>query len=184
MSLLINFLPWRQTLRQKLVRQWGLWGGLVLLLIPLLMVSIRQLSAWQLTQRQSQSEYLASMLSALQTLYQQRLELLEQNKKLQQMQQLRDQQQQAIQDWEKRLIQLAASLPSGSWLTSINFYQGLFAIKGHAKALEDMQKLEKQLALLEGVTAVKAGALQHEDPAGFGFAFTLKLAGGLNVMAH
>jgi len=184
MSALINLLPWRQTLRKQRVRRWSLMFAVVLILVPLLALAGRQLSAWIVIQQQIQSEYLAMTLPALQTVYQQRLVLAEQHRKLIQLQQVRDAQQQAVQVWERRLIRLADGLPAGAWLSSLALQKGRLEVKGHATDLDDMHRLEKGLAQLEGVAAIKAGAVQHEAQGGFGFGFTLTLSEVANAKAN
>lgn len=184
MNALINLLPWRQTLRQQRVRRWSVLFALVLILTPLLATGVRQLSAWKLSQQQIQNDYMANTLPALQVLYQQRRGLEEQQRKQLHMQQIRDAQQQAVQVWERRLIQLASGLPAGTWLSSLSMQKGRLEIKGHATDLEDMRRLEQELVLLDGVDAVQAGAVQREAQNGFGFSFTLTLSEVANALAN
>ncbi|HKM98011.1 MAG TPA: PilN domain-containing protein [Buttiauxella sp.] len=184
MNVLINLLPWRQTLRQKRVRHWSVLLALVLILAPLLTTGWRLLSVWKLSQQQTQREYMANMLPALQSLYQQRLGLDELRRKRLRLQQIRDGQQQAVQIWEQRLIRLAGGLPTGAWLSSLSLQKGRIEIKGHATELEDMRRFEQELAQLDGIAEVKAGALEHESQGGFGFGFTLTLSEVVNALAN
>ncbi|MGB7802122.1 PilN domain-containing protein [Buttiauxella sp.] len=184
MSALINLLPWRQTLRQQRVRRWSVMFVVVLILVPLLAMAGRQLSASIVIQQQIQSEYLAMTLPALQALYEQRLGLAEQHRKLLQLQQVRDSQQHAVQVWERRLIRLADGLPAGAWLSSLALRKGRLEVKGQATDLEDMHRLEKKLAQLDGVAAVKTDAIQQEALGRFGFGFTLTLSEVANALAH
>lgn len=181
---LINLLPWRQRQRQQRMLRWSALFALVLILIPLLVASSRELSAWEVRQLQAQNNYQTSIHSTLQRLYQQRLVLQEQNNKLLRLQEVREAQKRAIQIWETRLIQLAGFLPAGTWLSSLSLQKESFVVKGHATALEAMQKLEKELAQLEGVSTVRAGAVQHEAQGGFGFAFTLTLSEVANALVN
>ena len=184
MNALINLLPWRQTLRQQRVRHWSVLLTLVLILAPLLTTGWRLLSIWKLSQQQAQREHMAVMLPALQSLYQQRLGLEEQQRKLLRLQQIRDAQQQAVQIWERRLIRLAGGLPAGTWLSSLSLQKGRIEIKGHATELGDMRRFEHELTQLDGIAEVKAGALQHESQGGFGFSFTLTLSEVVNALAN
>ncbi|GDX07154.1 PilN domain-containing protein [Buttiauxella sp. A111] len=184
MSALINLLPWRQTLRQQKVHRWSVLLALVLILVPLIAFAGRQLSAWKVSQHQTQSEYLANTLPALQALYQQRLGFEEQQRKLLHLQQIRNAQQRAVQVWERRLVRLAEGLPAGSWLSSLTLQNGRFELKGHATDLDDMHRLEKMLAQLDGVAAVQAGAVQHEAQGGYGFGVTLMLSEVENARVH
>lgn len=184
MTPLINLLPWRQRQRQQRMLRWSVLFALVLILVPLLVASGRVLSAWKVRQLQAQNDYQTSTYSALQRLYQQRLVLQEQNNKLLHLQQIRESQKRAIQIWETRLIQLAGFLPAGTWLSSLSLQKENLVVKGHATVLEAMQKLEKELAQLDGVSTVRAGAVQHEAQGGFGFVFTLTLAEVANALAH
>ena len=110
---LINLLPWRQIQRQQRVRRWSLFFSLVLVLVPLLVMGGRQFAIWEIHQQQAQKDYLTSMQSALQRLYQQRLVLQKQNKKYCACSSIREAQQKAIQIWEKRLIHLATLCQMG-----------------------------------------------------------------------
>ncbi|AYN28535.1 MULTISPECIES: PilN domain-containing protein [Buttiauxella] len=180
---LINLLPWRKTLRQQRICRWSVLLAAVFILAPLFAAGARQLSAWKLSQQQIQNAYLTSTLPALQALYQQQLGLQEQNRKLLQLQQIRDAQQQAVQVWERRLLRLASGLPAGAWLSSLTLQKGRFEIKGHAMELEDIRTLEKDLAQLGDVATVQTDAVQHETPGGFGFGFTLTLSEVANALA-
>ncbi|HEY3588885.1 MAG TPA: PilN domain-containing protein [Buttiauxella sp.] len=184
MTPLINLLPWRQRQRKKRMLRWSALFALVLILIPLLVASGRAFSAWDVRQLQVQNDYQTATYSALQHLYQQRLTLQEQNNKLLHLQQVRESQKQAIQVWETRLIQLASFLPAGTWLSSLSLQKESFVVKGHATALEVMQALEKELTQLEGVSTVRAGAMQHDAQGGFGFAFTLTLSEVANALVN
>lgn len=184
MTPLINLLPWRQRQRQQRMLRWSVLFALVLILIPLMVASKVALSAWEARQLQVQNDYQISIRSALQRFYQQRLALQEQNIKLLHLQQFRDAQKQKIQRWEARLIQLASFLPAGTWLSSLLLQKESFVVTGHARTLEAMQKLEKELAQLDGVSIVRAGAVRHEAQGGFGFVFSLTLAEVENALAH
>ncbi|TNV20377.1 hypothetical protein FH968_10255 [Buttiauxella sp. B2] len=184
MTLLLNLLPWRQSQRKKRMHRWSTLFALVLMLIPLLVVRGQALSAWEVRQLQAQSGYQAGMHSALQQLYQQRLVLQKQNNKLLHLQQIKESQKLVIQVWETRLIQLASLLPAGTWLSSLSLQKEFFVVKGHATALEAMQKLEKELAQLEGISTVRAGAVLHEAQGGFGFTFTVTLSEVVNALAN
>lgn len=183
MKPLINLLPWRQKQRQQRAQRWGTWLALVLIIVPLLMASVRHFSTWEISQQQVNKEYLGNMLPALKNIYQTRLLAQQQTMKLLQLQQARAQQQQAIQVWDGRLIQLAGSLPPGVWLSALTLQKNHFVIKGHAGFLDDVQALEKALAQLVGVATVRTGAVQYEAQGGMSFVFTLTLSGLANA-AH
>jgi pilus assembly protein HofN len=182
MTPLINLLPWRKTLRQRRVRRWSTLFCSILLFMPLLVASMQQLSAWQIQQLQGHKKHLASTQTALQHLSQQRLALQEQSKKWRLIQQAREARKHAIQIWETRLIQLATFKPVGAWFSSLSLQKGQFLIKGHATDMEDIQRLEKELAQLDGVSVVRAGAVQHETQGGYGFVFTLTLTEVANAL--
>lgn len=179
---LVNLLPWRQTLRQQLIRRWSLLFGLVLVLVPLLVMSWRQFYAWEIRQQQARNDYLSGMQSALQNIYQQRLVLLKQNKEILRLQHSREAQQKAIQVWEKRLIRIASFMPRGASLSSLTLQKGQLVVKGRTNLLEDLNALEKELTHLEGVSAVRTGAVQHEGKGGFGFVFTLTISEVANAL--
>ncbi|RPH28733.1 hypothetical protein EHN07_08270 [Buttiauxella warmboldiae] len=184
MMRLLNLLPWRQSQRQQRVYRWVGLFGLVLVLVPLLATMVRLFLLPDIRQQQAQNGYLANVQSALQRLHQQRLVLQEQHKKWLALQQLRDVQQQAIQLWESRLIQLASVMPGGSWLSSLALHKRQFVVKGHVNLLQDVQRLEKELARLAGVARVQTGSVQQETRGGFGFVFTLTLAEGVDGRGH
>lgn len=184
MKPLINLLPWRQKQRQQRAQRWGALLGLILIIVPLLIASAKQLSTWEINQQRAHKEHLDSTLPALKNFYQKRLVMQEQNQKLLQLQQTREQQQRAIQVWGERLIQLAGFLPPGVWLSALTQQKNQFVIKGHAGLLEEVQTLEKELTQLEGVATVRTGAVQHEPQGGLNFNFTLTLVEVANAFAH
>ncbi|MFB0711859.1 PilN domain-containing protein [Buttiauxella noackiae] len=181
---LINLLPWRQIQRQQRMRHWSFLFCLVLVLVPLLVMTVRQFSAWEIRQQQARNDYLTSMQSALEHLYQRRLVQQKQNKEMLRLQQTREAQQKAIQIWEKRLIRIASFMPGGAWLSSLTLQKGQFIVKGHSGLLEDLQVLEKELTHLEGVSAVRTGAVQYEAQGGFGFVFTLTISEVANALVN
>ncbi|WP_413499546.1 PilN domain-containing protein [Buttiauxella gaviniae] len=181
---LINLLPWRQIQRQQRVRRWSLLFSLVLVLVPLLVMGGWQFAIWEIHQQQARKDYLTSMQSALQHLYQQRLVLQKQNQEILRLQRIREAQQKAIRIWEKRLIRIASIMPDGAWLSSLTMQKGQLIVKGRTNLLDDLQGLEKELAHLEGISTVRTGAVQHEAQGGFGFVFTLTISEVANGLVN
>lgn len=184
MTPLINLLPWRQALRQQRAHRWVVLLALVLFIVLFGILYARLLSAGENNVRQAQNAYMVNTHSALQRVFQQRQVVAEKHQKERLLQQIRDVQQRAIQLWERRLLRIAEILPAGAWLSSLTLQKGQCVVKGHAPVLDDMLRLEEGLAQLEGISGVKAGALQHEAAGGFGFTFTLTLSEVANAVAN
>lgn len=178
MTPLLNLLPWRQRRRLRKRYQWSFVAVGCLALMVLANIALPHLMAWRHDRLRLQHEYLLQMNAALQRKYLAAQEL----KELRLIQEKKTAQREAFKTWEARLITLARRLPANVWLVSLSFKNEQMLIKGYARQSGDIQQLEKRLRQLEGISAVKTGAIQQDEKGLMRFIFTVTFSEATHVL--
>lgn len=179
MSPFTNLLPWRQQRRLRQRRHWSLIFAGCLLSLVLIGMVLPGLMAWRHDLQHVHHEYLLQMDSGLQRKYQDAQAL----KKRHQLQEKANAQRQVFKSWEARLTALASQLPASVWFISLSLKNDQMLIKGHSMQVTDIQLLEKLLHVLDGVSAVKAGAIQQNTTGLMLFTFTVNFSGATHVLS-
>ncbi|MGV3345223.1 PilN domain-containing protein [Enterobacteriaceae bacterium LUAb1] len=142
----VNLMPWRKQLqRHRWLRYLLCFGGpLMLCVIASVMVTIRaqwQLSSHTALQRQWRhgSSTLHHRLQEISRQMQLRDSLEQKWKKLQH-------QQQCMEQWHQRFLQLAETLPDSLWLNEITWQSPWLKVTGFALHLSDIERWRQLLA--------------------------------------
>jgi len=177
MTLSVNLLPWRHSVRQR--RQRCRISAIVSV-IALLISSFS--GGWLFLQQQiavlqKQGSVLENQHRKLQqVLYQQ------QGKPLQGEQQYRGREQQhRVSRWEGILTKLANKLPENSWLRTVGWQSSMLTLEGYTSEIEDLEKIETLLKQLPGVFHIKAGPVNYQGEQGLAYTFIMEETGGVLV---
>lgn len=169
MSQVVNFLPWRQQRRQRVVRGWAaIFAGTALLLIladiawrSALAGDFKSLVLWQ----QSEQGLLAALAAEEQPLQIKR-------QRWQQAQACAQRQQQTL-EWRQILSTLAENLPQKAWLTQLRWQQEQLELVGLASELTALSELERALQQMPGFQLQPAGAMMRDAQGRWQFHYQL-----------
>ena len=165
----VNFLPWRQYRRRRSVRLWTsvfiasllLTGGAGLLWRASVAANLHVRVLWQ----QADAALLASLKAGEKTL----LARQDAWRKAQ----VRRQRRQDTQDWQPRLLSLAANLPQNAWLTQLRWQQNQLTLSGLASSVRTLGVLEQQLRNIAGFQLQQTGAMERDAQGRWQFHYQL-----------